>query len=327
MKNSQSSAKKHPGTIKSFLSGFGQTDRVLILIKPDPDSMASALAVKRLLWRHVDGAWLGYIGEIQRPDNQAMRDLLKIQMNSLDELAPDDFSRFVLVDSQPDHSEAFSHFQYDAIIDHHPETKKWNAPYVDIRPEYGATATIMSEYLRLARIRPSIKLATALLFGIKADTANFERHATVQDMEAFCYLFKFANLYLLQKIELSDLRERDLKHFQTALKERTLSGRRMYAHLGLISNPDICVQIADFFMRVLEAEWSIISAVCDEELTIVLRSDGQKKDAGKLASQAFGKRGLAGGHRGAARANIPLTSLREIGVRNYELFVKQQLNL
>ena len=54
-------------------------------------------------------------------------------------------------------------FEYDAIIDQHPKTKKWDAPYVDIRPEYGATATILIEYLRNAGIKPSMKLGTALL--------------------------------------------------------------------------------------------------------------------------------------------------------------------
>jgi nanoRNase/pAp phosphatase (c-di-AMP/oligoRNAs hydrolase) len=303
----------------------------LILINPDPDSMGSALAVKRLLWRHVKKTSVAHIGKIERLDNRAMRDLLSIPMASLDEVVPGDFNRFVLIDSQPDHSEAFSSFQYDAIIDHHPKTRDWRAPYVDIRPEYGATATMLSEYLRAARIRPSQALATALLYGIKTDTSNFERHATLQDIEQFRYLFQYANLHRLLKIENSDLRERDLKYFQTALKKRIVSRKKMYAHVGNVANADICVQIADFFMRVYEVGWSFVSAVCDETLTIVLRSDGHRKDAGKLAARAFGALGSAGGHRGAARAELQLDSIRKIGVAvrrsDLERFVRKRLKI
>jgi nanoRNase/pAp phosphatase (c-di-AMP/oligoRNAs hydrolase) len=161
--------------VRTFLKLFGHDETALILIYPDPDSMASALAVKRLLWKRVSSTSIAYTGKIQRLENQAMMDLLKSPMVELSKLDPANFSRRILVDSQPDHSEAFEGYAYDAIIDHHPKTKRWDAPYLDIRPEYGATASILIEYLRSARIKPSMKLGTALLYAIKTDTANFER--------------------------------------------------------------------------------------------------------------------------------------------------------
>jgi nanoRNase/pAp phosphatase (c-di-AMP/oligoRNAs hydrolase) len=126
--------------VRTFLKLFGNSETVLILIYPDPDSMASALAVKGLLWKRVRSTSIAYIGKIQRLENQAMMDLLKIPMVELSKLDPANFSRRILVDAQPDHSEIFEGYAYDAIIDRHPKTKKWGAPYLDIRPEYGATA-------------------------------------------------------------------------------------------------------------------------------------------------------------------------------------------
>ena len=84
--------------VRTFLGLFGQKEDVLILINPDPDSMASALAVRRLLWKHVHRTVITYIGEIQRLENLAMRELLRIPMVKIDDVIPENFVRRVLVD-------------------------------------------------------------------------------------------------------------------------------------------------------------------------------------------------------------------------------------
>jgi len=330
-KKERGQAKVTQERVQTFLNLFGHDDNVLILICPDPDSMASALAVKRLLWKHVRKTSIAYTGKIQRLENQAMIDLLKIPMVEISKLDPESFEHRVLVDSQPDHSEILKDFAYDAIIDHHPKTKKWDAPYVDIRPEYGATATILTEYLRSMRIKPSMKLGTALLYAIKTDTANFERGGTQEDVTQFRYIFQYANMNLLRKIEKSELTPSDLKYFETALANRLLTKKKLFTHLGKVPNSDICVQVADFFTRVHGIGWSFVSCVSEGELNVVIRNDGYRKDAGKLANSAFGDLGSAGGHRGAARARIPLEILGEKGVKgdaaSLEDFVKKRLKL
>ena len=154
---------------------FSHEDRLLILIDPDPDSIASALALKRLLWHRLSACVISPIRPITRPQNQRLVKLLGITLNPIEKIHPEDFPRKALVDSQPGHHEIFASFLFDAVIDHHPRLPDTRGRFVDIRAEYGATSTIMTEYLREARIRPSLKLATALYYGIKTDTANFER--------------------------------------------------------------------------------------------------------------------------------------------------------
>jgi nanoRNase/pAp phosphatase (c-di-AMP/oligoRNAs hydrolase) len=329
-RNARSPTVPRRGQVQAFLRLFKGNDRVLILINPDPDSMASALAVKRLLWKRAKRVVIAYIGEIRRLENLAMVDLLRIPMVKIEKVDPERFACRILVDSQPYHSETFKRFTYDAIIDHHPKAGNWNAPYVDIRPEYGATATILLEYLREAGVKPSMKLATALLYAIKTDTANFERDATEEDARQFRYLFRYANMNRLQKIEKSELRVADLRHFQTALDNRTIRKNRIYAHVNQIPSPDICVQIADFFMRVYGIGWSFVSGVCGDKLIIIIRNDGYRKDAGRLATVAFGAFGSAGGHRGAARAEIDIDALCQKGIRpddaDLEAFVRERLS-
>jgi nanoRNase/pAp phosphatase (c-di-AMP/oligoRNAs hydrolase) len=138
---------------------FSLQDKVLITIDADPDSMASAIALKRLLRERVTSVTLAHFNRIMRSDNLSMVELLRIPLVKLQAISPNRFCKIVLVDGQPYHHEAFNDFNYDLVIDHHPKTMPVKADFVDIRPDYGATATIMAQYLRSAKIRPSERLA------------------------------------------------------------------------------------------------------------------------------------------------------------------------
>ncbi len=297
--------------LRRFYKNFSGEDRVLILINADPDAIASAMAVKRLLWRKVAAVTISNVNVISRPDNSAMLRLLGISITHVDNIEAGRYSKFVMVDSQPDHHELFSSFSFNVVIDHHPDTGI-KCDFRDIRPDYGATASILTEYLRSARIKPSVKLATGLLYAIKTDTNSFARQTTMEDLRAFQFLFKYSNTHLARKIEYADLRFDYLKYFRNALSNLHLRRGRIFVHLGPVVNPDVCVLLADFFMRVNPVKWSIVSGIHDNKLIIILRNDGVRKNAGKVAKAAFSACGSAGGHRSMARAELPLEALSDV---------------
>jgi len=297
--------------LRRFYGQFKNDDNVLIVINADPDAIASAMAVKRLLWHKTASITITNINIIKRPDNLAMVKLLDVNLVFLDKIVLGQYNRFVIVDSQPDHNEAFSRFKFDVIIDHHPDTGI-KAPFQDIRPNYGATATIMTEYLRTAKIKPSVKLATGLFHAIKTDTSNFERQTLIEDLRAFQFLFRHSNIHLTRKIELAELRLDFLKYYKIALNTMRKRKNRIFAHLGPVSNPDVCVIIADFFLRIESVDWSIISGIYDNKLIVIFRNDGLRKNAGKVAKESFGVSGSAGGHQSMARAEIPLDAIQNV---------------
>ncbi|RPH50595.1 MAG: phosphoesterase [Desulfobacteraceae bacterium] len=294
--------------LNKFYSHFSGDDNVLILINADPDAIASAMAVKRLLWHRVAGVTISRINVIKRPDNLAMIRLLGANLVHIEEIDKNKYSRFVIVDSQPGHNEAFTAFKYDIVIDHHPETDT-DAGFKDIRPGYGATASIMTEYLRAARIKPSYKLATALYYAIKTDTSDFERKALVEDVRAFQFLFRHANIHIARKIEQAELSFDFLKYFKYAFENMRKRKDRIFVHTGQVINPDVCVLLADFFMRINSIKWSIVSGVCGNHLVVIFRNDGLRKNAGRVAKESFGHIGSAGGHKSMARAEIPISAL------------------
>lgn len=296
--------------LKGFYEVFDHNDEVLLVISADPDALASAMAVKRLLSYRVSSVAIGYPNEIRRLNNMTMVERLKIPIDRLHTLPTKDYSKRVLLDSQPTHQPCFEKLDFDAVIDHHPVTEGWDAQFIDIRPEYGAVSSMMVEYLRAAGIKPSVALATALFYGIKVDTQDFaKKNLQLADGISFHYLFNIANRNLVRKFELTELRRSELKYFKIALNDLKVSKGRGYVHIGRVGTPDVLVIIADFLNRVDKFAWVLVSGIHGEKLVVIFRCDGYRKNAGKLAQKTFGEFGPAGGHREAARAEVPLKNI------------------
>jgi len=295
--------------LHGFWNVFEKEDDVLVCINADPDALACAMAIKQLLRYRVKSVVIAHPNEIRRLNNIAMVQRLKIPLERWNTIKLDSFSKKVLVDSQPVHLPCFEKVKFDAVIDHHPISGECQAAFVDIRPDYGAASSMLVEYLRAANIKPTVATATALFYGIKVDTRNFEKQSRLSDGISFRYLFTMANRDLVRKIELTDLRRSELKYFFAGLAELKYSKRRLYTHVGKVRSPDVLVIIADFLNHVDEVDWVFVSGIHGERLIVIFRCDGYRKNAGKLATRIFGAVGSAGGHKEAARAEVPLKNL------------------
>jgi len=181
---------------------------------------------------------------------------------------------------------------------------------VDIKEDYGANSTIMTEYLRAKKIKPSPRLATALFYGIKTDTDNFVRSSMPNDIEALRYLYQYTNINIIKKIESSEITRKTLASFQAAIKNLMFLKDIAFIHMGKVNDPDILVIIADFFLKLGEASWCIVSGIYRHKLIVIFRNAGFRLDAGKMAQKLFGQWGSAGGHRSAARAEIPIDEIK-----------------
>ena len=284
-------------------------DRVGILLQddPDPDAMASGLALRSLLGRTRATAPLLSFGRVTRPENLAMVEALEIEVDQVTAEELRAYDALAMVDIQPAFCEEALP-QVAVVIDHHPEAKGWRAPFRDVRPTYGATSTIMTEYLRAAEVKITERLATALFYGIKTDTLHLERSGTRADMEAFAYLYQFANHNILRRIERPELPLDALDALGDALVHRTIIHGALFAHLGRVSRPDLIPQFADLCLQVKGIEWSVVSGLTGDEVHVSVRNVGYVRAAGDVVQAAFGELGSAGGHRSAAKAVIPASA-------------------
>jgi len=314
--------------LKRLQKAVSPEDSLGILINADPDAIASALALKRLFWRKTRNVLIYRNNSIKRSDNLSFIKLLKIKQQHIRYIKRTKITKLAIIDSQPCHHKEFMNQQFDIIIDHHPVDPSTKAYFVDIQEDYGANSTIMTEYLKAAKIKPTPRLATALFYGIKTDTNNFVRQCLPNDINAFRYLYKFTNMNIIKKIESSGMTKRSLSNYLTALERLVFIKNIAFVHMDKVNNPDILVMLADFFLGLAEATWSIVSGIHDQKLIIILRNAGFRGNAGKKAKELFSCRdGLAGGHRDAARVEIPLAAIRNNIKGHFDAghFVKEHL--
>jgi len=299
-------------------------EKVLLLIQqdPDPDAIASALAMRILLGRNKLSAPIASFGRVSRPENQAMLQLLDIEVVQIQPSEVEGFDRIVLLDVHPSRFREFR-LPVHAIVDHHPETEPCECPYKDIRPEYGATCTILTEYLQAAEIKISQKLATALLYGIKTDTLWLGREAAESDLRAFSSLYPLANHRLISRMDRPQLPRKDLKVLSNAFGEAHIEEEVLFVHLEDLSREDVVPYIADFCLQVEGVEWAVVSGVYQKNLVVSARNYGYTKNAGEVLRAAFSGFGSAGGHRSMAKAVMALRDLEEKEARDPWQFVRK----
>ncbi|MDO9229491.1 MAG: DHH family phosphoesterase [Syntrophales bacterium] len=286
---------------------------VLIYGSPDPDAVASAMALREILNQTQPLAKCVFVAteHVIRHQNAEFIREMKVEIQMLDKIDLKEFRLIAVVDAQPTFfGEALGGIKPQIVLDHHPCKTVWHASLADVRPNYGALATIMTEYLLAARVKIPKRLYTALLYGIRSDTLNFERDASLEDIGAYYLTFSRANRQLIRRIELNQIPDRFLKYYDYAYHHKRRYRDRMICFLGPVESADVCVQVADFHLRIINVFNVIVAGIVKDRLIIIFRGDGYRQDCGSIAMKSFGNIGNAGGHRSAARVEIPMETLR-----------------
>jgi len=298
--------------VQQYQRYFADADRVLILLhnEPDPDAMASGLALRTVLRRTKTTAIIGALGEVTRPENLRMEKLLDIHVERITPDAFNDFDRIATVDVQP-HYFGDALPKVDLVIDHHPEQPGYTAIYKDIRADFGSTSTILTEHLRAVDLSISERTATAMLYAIKSDTLFFARHTNRSDLDAFTYLYPLADAAMIRKMEGAEITLERMEYVRRAMKHGALHNQVFTAFLGSSSREDFIPYLADFFLQLEDVKWTVVAGVVDDTLIVSVRNLGYTRNAGEFVRQSFADIGSAGGHRSMAKALVPLECFRE----------------
>ena len=288
------------------------TGRWLVLThdNPDPDSIAAAAGLSKLLRqvfkRRVTPAYGGIIG---RAENQEMVRVLGIRLSHLRYLNWKHYKHFALVDTQPmtGNNQLPEGIVPDLIFDHHPLRRATQqSPFVDLRPEYGATATILAEYLMAAEVEIHKRDATAFVYAIRTETQDFGRQYARPDKAVYDGLHSAADLRALARIQSPPLPESYYRTLHEALEHVEMVETLVVSHVGDVAQPDIVPEIADLLLRLQGKTWSFTTGVFEERLYLSIRTTNPRADAGRLMRRLLGKRGKGGGHGMMAGGWMPL---------------------
>ena len=298
--------------VEQYQRYLADADRILILLHndPDPDAMASGLALRTLLRRTKATAIIGAFQGITRPENLRMANLLDIEIELLGRRSLTEFPRIATVDVQPHYFGGLLN-RVDLVIDHHPARAGYSAAFKDIRPDYGSTCTILTEHLRAVDANISERTATAMLYAIKADTLFLSRHTDESDLDAFRFLYPLANAALIRKMDGSETNLERLACLSTAMQCSKVGGALYTSHVGTVEREDLITFAADFLVQVDEVSWAVVSGIVQRNVVICVRNLGDAGNAGEFVKESFGDLGSAGGHRVMAKAVAPVARFVE----------------
>ncbi|WP_336364740.1 DHH family phosphoesterase [Halalkalicoccus salilacus] len=278
---------------------------------PDPDCLASALALGRIAaGAGIDEPRILYSGDISHQQNRAFVNLLDIDLERFDAAAIQDRPAGSLL-AFVDHSVPGANnpvpegTPVNIVIDHHP-AEDIDAQFVDHREEIGAAATILTQYIRALDIEPDTVLATALLFAIRRETLNFLRGATRAEYDAAGYLHDHADHELLRQLSSPSVTGATLDAIATAIDNRMATAAVLISHVGRTTERDAVPQAADYLATLEGVETVIVFGIIHGAIHLSARSPDPRIHVGDVLREAFADVGSAGGHHNVAGGEIPL---------------------
>jgi nanoRNase/pAp phosphatase (c-di-AMP/oligoRNAs hydrolase) len=313
-----------------FLAGIQPADRVVFVshVNPDPDSLGSMLGLAQLVEaKFGKPTLLTRDGLISRAENRAMVDVLHLDLCPVEDVEWRPGDAVVMVDSQPGtgrHTLTDAAPLY-AVIDHHETPGDLDdIPFSDVRPNLGATCTLVTRYLIEQDVTPSEKVATALLYGLETEVTGYPREACTADDDALLYLYPLADKDLIAQIRNARLPHSHFGCFLQALQNSFLYDRLVISWVDDLPQPEQAAEVADFLIRFEEVDWAVCAGVFGDSLILSVRSAKANAKSGELLRQVVGRLGKAGGHDRRAGGCIKLQSTAPSAVEELQAELRRR---
>jgi len=292
--------------LAEVLEGASDGLAVLTHDNPDPDSIASAVALQAIAREHGIDAVINYDGEIGHQENRAFVNLLGIELVPLSEGKPlAEYGAVALVDHMKSGDPDID-AEIDIFIDHYEPDEGIDAAFTDVRPNVSSTSTILTKYLQEFNISPSEAVATALLYGIRSETLDFKRETTPADLTAAAYLYPFANHDTLEQVESPSMSPETLDVLAEAIQNREVQGSHLVSNAGFIRDRDALGQAAQHLLKLEGITTTAVFGIADDRIFLSARSKDIRMNIGKILEDAFEGIGETGGHSTQGDVEIPL---------------------
>ena len=298
------------------LPGLEGKVAITALGNPDPDAIASAFALGRLFeTMNVDFGYL-FESEINRPENQLLVNYLEIDIDTISSDGFDGYDHVSLVDCNQ--SRLSANFKQGlrkeleekllSVQDHHSIDDDDNYPlkkdgvFVDIRPEMGCCATILSECLVKTDVGFEEKTATALYYGLHSDTNGMLRGFNLTDFEQVInYVDKIDREALTEIVGAVMTSETfEIIHRVTDRELYEVRGTYKFADAGTLTSKNRAAipQVADLLLREEGIEGIVVAGIdLDDNLVLgSVRYSGSRYTAEEIAAKIAEGVGSGGGH-------------------------------
>lgn len=329
------------GEIVRAIRGF---DSLAIVMhpNPDPDAMGSAIGLAELAETKGIDSTLYYPGEIRHQENRAFRTVLDLDLERLQGASDFDEEAVALVDhNEPRGFTGAGGISPEIVIDHHPGGGE-GSTFSDVRPEYGACASIIAEYFEaldaemlgdtndqvtdggsiLADGGPYLSedVATGLLYGIQADTRRMSKGCTTAEFAACSYLFPGADEDLLDRIANPQVTSGMLETKAEAISNRVINGSFAISDVGEVEDVDSLPQAADELARLEGVTAVVVYGSKDGVIHLSGRSRDDRVHMGQIMEAVLEEIPMSsgGGHARMGGGQVPLEYLAGLGPSQVE---------
>lgn len=307
-----------------FASVLAARDQVSVLThpNPDPDAMASALAVAHLAESVGTDAVIQYPGTIRHQENQAFRSVLDLDLERIEDRGELRESVVLVDHNQPRGFIGAGGVTPFAVMDHHPGGGE-GMEFTDVRTDYGACSTVLAEYLRDRGLRPDAagevelpeRLATGLLFGILSDTTNLTRGCSMHEFDACAYLYDAADPEILDRVANPEVDAEVLDIRSRAISNRTVQGPFLVSDVGEVDNVDAIAQAADELLRLSGVSVAVVFGASNGTLHVSGRSRDDDVHVGNILQSVVDDIPMAdaGGHARMGGGQVSLAHMEGLG--------------
>ena len=276
---------------------------------PDPDSLGAAMGMRAFLERVCNRECIiTFGGGLGRAENRAMVGILGINPVLVEDLPKRRYAGVITLDTQPGAGNGTlpSGQPVLAVFDHHPPPKMdYETQWRDVRPDYGTTSTILSEYLDALGVEPGPQTATALLLGIRTDTEDLERDATDADVVAYVSLLTRADRDAMNQVMNPPLSEAYFGLLRTALRVARRWGEAVVANVGPVPSPDMLSTVSELFVQLKGVQFSLAVGEHEGAVYLSLRSSRiTRKGTLEMIRAVVGEEGRIGGHGRASGGKL-----------------------
>ena len=264
---------------------------------PDHDAIAGAYGLKVFLYYFGVESTIIYDGLIARADLKKMVLHLDIEVHHCSEFEFKSSDRIVVVDGNKNNKNV-TRLKGDqfAVIDHHQIMEDVDVEFADIRPELGASSTLVYYYLSHFRIPVPRNLATAFMVGLLIDTNKMTRSVSSCDLEVYYSLYFKCNIENTHSIVRNCIGYDDLEYYQRAIDSLRIERNFGFCFLKEGCNPGLLGIIGDFILSLAEVEFVVICADNSHIINFSLRNESSEWNAASIICDALKGTGFGGGH-------------------------------
>ena len=324
---------------KRFTRTLANHNAVAVLMhpNPDPDAMSCALAAATIALERDTDASVYYPGQIRHHENRALETLLQsefdidIDFERIDAADEIEEETVVLVDhNEPRDFPNAETVTPVAVVDHHPGDGRGRS-FTDVRTDYGACASIFTEYLKQLGWEPIDPdddtdpkrelppgVATALVYGVLSDTNHLTRGCSPADFDAIRFLYPGIDEDTLDRIANPDIDAESLEVKSRAITEREVRSPFAISDVGAVSNLDSIPQAADDLRQLEGISAVVVLGEKDGQIRLAGRSSDDRVHMGKVLKAVTENIPMAegGGHARMGGGTVSIEHMEGLGPSN-----------